>query len=71
MFLCDSFLSERNVPAPRPAAGADRGGAPCVRAKNSDGKPCSGVRGDQRVSTALPCRMGRDLHVNLRGENAV
>ena len=31
------------------------GERPVSGPKNSDGKPCSGVRGDQRVSTDLPC----------------
>ncbi len=40
-----TFLREEENVIPQINA-ADRGGAPCVL-YDSDGKPCSGVRGDQ------------------------
>ena len=43
----ESVLKRR----PGGTPGAGRGGAPWARAENSDGKPCSGVRGGQQVST--------------------
>ncbi len=46
-----TFLREEENVIPQINA-ADRGGAPCVL-YDSDGKPCSGVRGDQKVSTAF------------------
>ena len=47
----ESVLKRR----PGGSPGAGRGGAPWARAgKNSDGKPCSGVRGGQGASTDFP-----------------
>ena len=46
------------------------GERPVSGPKSSDGKPCSGVRGDQKVSTDLPYTMRR-VRMNRRGEDAV
>ena len=47
---------ERRGKQPAPRTGRERaeGERPVSGPKDSDGKPCSGVRGDQKVSTALP-----------------
>ena len=46
------------------------GERPVPGPKNSDGKPCSGVRGDQQVSTDLPGACA-EVHTVIRGEDAV
>ena len=46
-------ISERFYGGNKPVSQEDRRGAPCILQRyDSDGKPCSGVRGSHEVSTA-------------------
>ena len=57
--------------APAESGSGPRGSALGPGRKNSDGKPCSGVRGGQGASTDFPQRAEMPANLAQQGENAV